>query len=224
MSRFPIADFHCDLLCFLSRSAKHTPYDPAVRCAIPQLLQGNVKLQTLAIFVETALGSAARGHKQAEIFKSLPKRYPELCYLETATSQIQIIAAIENSSAFCEEHDAIDQVFVQLERMLHYIGKPAYISLTWNSENRFGGGAATDIGLKEDGKQLLQQLVEKKITVDLSHASDRLSYDILEFLDKENPKHPVVASHSNVRGVADVPRNLPDGLLQEIIRRRDSLD
>jgi microsomal dipeptidase-like Zn-dependent dipeptidase len=226
MSRFPVADFHCDLLCFLSRSPSHTPYDPAVRCAIPQLQQGNVRIQTLALFVETAPGSAVKGFLQAEIFGKLPEFYPQAFQMlrsreaEQLPTHIKIIAAVENSSAFCEEDDAIEQVFLQLERMISFTGKPAYVSLTWNSENRFGGGAATDIGLKEDGKRLLEYLAAKQIPLDLSHASDRLSWAILEFFDKEGLAHPVVASHSNLRAVAPVSRNLPDDLAREIIKRK----
>jgi membrane dipeptidase len=224
----PIADLHCDLLAFLSRASQNSPYDPAVRCAIPQLRKGNVKIQVMAIFVETGEGSAIKGWKQAEIFKRLPQQYPEAFELLRSSAQaahmhasekIGILPAVENASAFCEEGEPFSQVAMQFNKLLRKIGKPAYVSLTWNSENRFGGGAATDVGLKGDGESLVQLLAEKGIPLDLSHASDRLAYDLLNFLERNNLRLSLIASHSNLRAVTPVPRNLPDDLAQEIMRR-----
>lgn len=223
-----IADMHCDLLCYLSRDPKRTPFDPAVRCSIPQLKEGNVKLQTMAIFTETAPGSADSGHAQAEVYRKLPKLYPDIFEFvhqgilpETITDseKIFIVPAIENASSFCEEGEDLEKALQRLADWQRKIGKLSYISLTWNTENRFGGGALTRIGLKDDGRRLLDYLVQKGIALDLSHASDYLAYDLLNEIDKRNLKLPVVASHSNLRSIVNVPRNLPDDLAKEILRR-----
>ena len=227
--QLPIADLHCDLLCYLSRNAEHTPYDLPVRCAIPQLKKGNVKVQTLAIFTETQPGSSKNGLAQADVFKGLPTRFPDVFefirsgeqfgHLENSL-KIGILPAIENASSFCEENDHIDEVLSNLTCLQRKIGKLAYVSLTWNSENRFGGGAATNVGLKSDGKRLINYLVSKKIPLDFSHTSDRLAYDIINYLEKENLYLPLLASHSNLRSVTNLPRNLPDDITKEIIRRK----
>ncbi len=228
MSLYPIIDLHCDLLTYLQQDPKRTPYDPLARCAIPQLRQGGVKLQTMAIWAITQAGSSNVGLGQLQIFKELPTHYPqEFSFFSTAeqldhlstSKTIEIVSAIENASAIAEEDEPFVEVLKRL-KTFETTAKPIYISLTWNSENRFGGGALTSIGLKEDGKGLLDYLHQKRISVDLSHASDQLAYDIFTHIDQHKLDIPVIASHSNFRAISNIPRNLPDELAQEIIRRK----
>lgn len=223
MLKFSIADLHCDLLWYLSLDAKRTANDLVARCAIPQLRSGNVCFQVLAIFVETAQGSVNQGRKQAEIFHALPTLYPEVFKpirkVNESDQRIGIISAIENASAICEEEDDLNNALEQFTALQRKMGRLLYVSLTWNSENRFGGGALTKVGLKSDGKQLIEYLAEQRIAVDLSHASDFLAYDILNEIERKGLKLRVIASHSNMRAVANVPRNLPDDIAKEIIKR-----
>jgi microsomal dipeptidase-like Zn-dependent dipeptidase len=95
-----------------------------------------------------------------------------------------------------------------------------YISLTHNDENRFGGGNNSKLGLKDDGKELLNYLNNKQIAVDLSHTSDALAHDIINQINKHNLNLPVIASHSNSRSVFNHVRNLPDELISEIVDRK----
>ncbi len=202
-----IADFHCDLLSYLAEGEGRTAYDTASHAAIPQMLAGTVALQTLAIYTKTDPGSLHLGTRQAEIFFELQKKYPEF-------KQIKTLLAIENASSFCEDNEPLDIGLNRISSWLSKAGKIGYISLTWNGENRFGGGNATKIGLKPDGLELLHWMDGKKIAIDLSHTSDKLAEDILKTI--EDLDIPVVASHSNFRAVCEHPRNLPDTIAQEI--------
>ncbi len=226
--QYPVSDLHCDLLLYLQHDVGRTPFDTRARCAIPQLRHGHVKVQIMAVFAETEKGSAEQGIKQADVFKVLANRYPDdFECVQTAdamnhamqSNKIGIMAAIENASAFAEETDSFDQVIDRLHGIIGRIGKPLYISLTWNGENRFGGGAHTQIGLKEDGKRLLDWMQGRKIAIDFSHASDLLANDVLHYIDEKNLSIPVMASHSNFRSVTNMSRNLPDELAKEIMRR-----
>lgn len=208
-----IADLHCDLLCYLAGNSLRSPYDPQVRCSISQLLQGKVKQQVMPIFTETAQGSEICGERQAAIFSKLHTTYPDLL-------SIDLRLAIENGSSFCGEVEDLEGGFERLARFHHEIGSIAYLSLTWNTENRFGGGALTSTGLKKDGEALLHFMDKKQIPLDLSHASDSLAYDSLNYIDKHRLNIRVIASHSNARSVVNVPRNLPDPLILEIVRRK----
>lgn len=221
----PIADLHCDLLCYLHGDKSRTANDPSVRCSISQLREGNVHFQTMAIFTETKKGSAAKGIAQARIFQDLPLRYPDTfeIALDLKTlpkDKINIFAAIENASSISEENEKLEEAFRRLITLNAYCGKLLYISLTWNTENRFGGGAHTNIGLKDDGKRFLDFLHKRRLAVDLSHASDKLAYDIINHIDKQGSDVPILASHSNCRSITDVPRNLPDDLIREILKRK----
>lgn len=221
-----IADLHCDLLLYLQQNPRRCAFDNVSRCSIPQMRMGGVKLQVLPIFTETGAGSASLGAMQNRIFHALPDLYADHYFLLTSAGstplpvdKIAIIRAIENASSFCEETEPLEVGLKKLESLLRE-GKIAYISLTWNGENRFGGGAHTAKGLKEDGRTLLNFMHSKRVAVDLSHASDQLAYDILDYIDAHKLAIPVIASHSNCRSVMDVARNLPDALIQEIIHRQ----
>jgi len=203
-----VADFHCDLLSYLADDVNRTAYDPASRASIPLLQKGGVGLQTLAIYTKTLQGAVESGEKQAEIFFELPKKY------SIFGTEIKTVAAIENASSFCDETEPLERGLERLEGWFEKAKKIAYISLTWNEENRFGGGNATSIGLKPDGLKLLRWMSGKKIAVDLSHTSDQLAEDILKAI--ENLEITPIASHSNFRKVSQHPRNLPDHVAKEI--------
>ncbi len=204
------ADLHCDLLSYLINPGRNAE-DPESRASIGQMKQGGVSLQVLANFAITAPGSSKLGERQVEIFKQLISRYGK---------QIQLALAIENGSSFCEEAEPLAQALERLERWQNEAGPIAYISLTWNGENRFGGGNESDIGLKPDGETLLQWMNGKGIAIDLSHTSDLLAEEILNTIDRSAFQIGVIASHSNFRAIADHPRNLPDSIAQEIFRRK----
>lgn len=224
MENLRIYDLHCDLLCYLANDPSRSAYDRAVRCSIPQLKEGGVHLQVMPIFTETERNSAVKGAAQLNIFKKLSTQYPEefhsfndKCFEEKG---VQTLLAIENASSFSEEEEPFELCIKKLEFIRKTAGKIVYISLTWNTENRFGGGAHTSVGLKKEGKLLLDHLHGKQIAVDLSHASDPLAYDLLNYIDAKNLSIPVMASHSNFRAVTDALRNLPDELALEIWRRK----
>ncbi|NOQ71018.1 MAG: peptidase [Crocinitomix sp.] len=225
----PVIDLHCDLLAYMLNMPDPDPFkQEGIGCSFPALAEGNVKLQVMAIFTLTKKGSAALALRQSEIFESFLSKYPTHCTLvhdvstlsQIATSsKLGMIAAIENASGFCEEDEPLEIGFERLEQIISNTARILYIGFTHNTENRFGGGNYSEIGLKEDGKKLLQYLNGKKIAVDFSHNSDALSKDILDYLSKHNLEVPILASHSNYRKVLNHVRNLPDDIAKDIIQR-----
>lgn len=227
-----IADAHCDLLGYLEydKSPNVHPHNPEARCALPQLQKGHVGLQITAIFTKTEEGSSARGINQSAWFKKIlrqetnfvapfprHKTFDESFFQKNKT---YLIVAIENASSFCSEEETLTEGIENLSKIIENTGRILYISLTHHLENRFGGGDETHIGLKSDGKKLLEYLSGKKIALDFSHASDVLIEDCLNFMDRQNLRIPVMASHSNLRTIHDHPRNLPTALAKEIVNRK----
>lgn len=92
-----------------------------------------------------------------------------------------------------------------------------FAMLTWNYENCYACGASSDQhrGLMEEGKELAKYLIDQGIILDISHLSDQGAEDLMTLTDA-----PIIASHSNVRSVCPRPRNLPEGLIRELIRRQ----
>lgn len=168
----------------------------------------------MAIFEVTQTNSAVNGEKQFQVFKTLPHKY------KAFAQQIHPYLSIENASVFSEENEPLQTGLDRITRWNQEAGPILYISLTWNDENRFGGGNNSKIGLKPDGKTLLHWMHGKGIAIDLSHTSDLLAHDILNTIDAKNYSIPAIASHSNFRKVADQPRNLTDEIAKEIIHRK----
>ena len=95
------------------------------------------------------------------------------------------------------------------------------VNIVWNNDNKFGGGAKgnKEKGLTNLGEELVNKLVDKKIAIDLSHTNEKTFYDILELCNKLRlkGKQPIVfASHSNVKKLCNVPRNLSDDKIFKI--------
>ncbi|PKV66891.1 dipeptidase [Pontibacter ramchanderi] len=230
-ARLPIIDLHCDLLVYLS-DVPDSAIDKVaeIGCSLPALTQGNVRLQTMAIYCATAPGSTNYAYLQAEIFRKLATderscltAVTDVASLQTTLSgkgDIGMVASIENASGFCEEDEPLEEGFKKLEKIIEAVERLLYISFTHHMGNRFGGGNMTDRGITRDGKMLLDYLHGRRIAVDFSHTSDALAYDILEHIDRERLDIPVMASHSNFRPVWEHNRNLPDEIAQEIIRRQ----
>lgn len=98
----------------------------------------------------------------------------------------------------------------------------SFAMLTWNYENEFACGAVpgpgtapAGRGLTKKGRELVRVLADQGIILDISHLSDQGAEDLFSITEA-----PVIASHSNVRSVCAHPRNLPDSLIHEIIRRK----
>ena len=85
--------------------------------------------------------------------------------------------------------------------------------LTHFFDNEIGGSAhgLDKGGLTPFGRQVIQRLEEKKILVDLAHASPRLIDDVLAMAQR-----PVLVSHTGVQGTCPGPRNLSDAHVKAI--------
>lgn len=226
----PIIDMHCDLLVYLT-DVPGADMNKAsdIGCALPNLTAGNIKLQVMAMYSATEIGSTQYAALQRDMFQKLAQEnncltaVTDAKTLEMVMQQPGItgmVAAVENAAGFCEEREPLEDGFKKLEKMIEVCGRLLYISFTHHTENRFGGGNNSKKGITTDGKMLLDYLHGRKIAVDLSHTSDALAHDMLTHIDQERLDIPIIASHSNFRPVWEHNRNLPDELTQEIIKRK----
>lgn len=87
------------------------------------------------------------------------------------------------------------------------------VGLTHFFDNELGGSlhGKNGNGLSNFGKKVIQHLDEKKMIIDLAHASEAMARDVLSIT-----KRPVVISHTGLKGYCNSPRNYPDDLMKEI--------
>lgn len=81
------------------------------------------------------------------------------------------------------------------------------MTLTWNGSCELGDGADVENskGLTDFGRIAIAEMEKHGIAVDISHASDRLFFDVAEISTR-----PIIATHSNSRTVMPHRRNLKD--------------
>ena len=69
-------------------------------------------------------------------------------------------------------------------------------------------------GLSNFGKITVKKMNELGMMIDISHVSDKSALQAIQL-----SHHPVIASHSGARSVADHPRNIPDNIIREIAKK-----
>ena len=227
--RLPVVDLHCDMLSYLAKVPAANPYSKDdIACAVPFLKTGGVRMQVMAIYTDVNPDSMNLALKQADLFEELLSEHSgDLVFVDEdflaswkKQNKVGIIASVENAAGLGNERAAMPEILQQFDSILTKTKKLAYISLTHHTENRFGGGNYTDgIGLKDDGKVILDYMSGKKIPIDLSHTSDLLAEGILNHIDSNNLDVPVIASHSNFREIWNHRRNLTNEFAKEIIHR-----
>lgn len=84
-------------------------------------------------------------------------------------------------------------------------------TLGWNEQNALTGSHVTGGGLSDLGIEYVRMAQKLGMIVDVSHISDAGFRDIMDITEK-----PIVATHSNSRGVYDVSRNLTDDMFRAI--------
>lgn len=122
--------------------------------------------------------------------------------------KITTFLAIEGAGAFAKDITAIDRF---IDRGMRFVS-PCHGA---NSDLASSAtGAAVKWGLTPLGKEFAARVYQKGALLDVSHVSDRTFDDIAAIARRFGA--PVVATHSNARALADVPRNLTDAQLRVI--------
>ncbi len=111
------------------------------------------------------------------------------------------LLALEGSQALEGDLAAVDALYDAGFRMM----APTHFTDTEVSGSAHGVAKG---GLTPLGRRWLRKLEEKKIMVDLAHASPQTVADVLALATR-----PVVVSHTGVKATCDSPRNLSDAQL-----------
>ncbi len=87
------------------------------------------------------------------------------------------------------------------------------IGLTHFFDNEAGGSlhGESDAGLTDFGRALVREMVDRRIIIDLAHASPQMVRDVLAM-----PGTRPIVSHTGIRSVCDNNRNLPDDLMRQV--------
>ena len=117
------------------------------------------------------------------------------------------LLSLEDARILCGSTDRLEELLACGVRI---------VTPMWKGLSPLGGAHDTNVGLTDLGKRLLRHAVSIGMTLDVSHASVRAAEDMLEI--GEEFTRPIVATHSNAKGICPVSRNLSDGQIKRIVQ------
>jgi len=87
------------------------------------------------------------------------------------------------------------------------------IALQHFFDNALGGSlhGRSNAGLTDFGRQVVAEVERRGLILDVAHSSEQVVADVLDIVDM-----PIVLSHTGIRSVCDVKRNIPVELMQRI--------
>jgi membrane dipeptidase len=154
--------------------------------------------------------------EQIDAVHRLVARHPDRLALARTADEVQRVAASGRIASMIgvEGGHAISGSMGAL-RMLARLGA-GYMTLTHNDDTAWADSATGQHphgGLTSFGEDVVREMNRLGILVDLSHVSDDVMRQAIEVSEA-----PVVFSHSSARALADVPRNVPDDVLELVGR------
>ena len=220
----PLIDGHNDYPMALGEKAQRdiskldiAKPQPSIMTDIPRLKAGGLGAQFWSVYVpvELAGGRAVTATlAQIDIVHQMMQRYPGTFELALTADDIERIFKRGKIASLIgmEGGHSIDNSLGAL-RMFSRLGA-RYMTLT-HSKNTAWADSATDVpavgGLSPFGEEVVREMNWLGMLVDLSHVSADTMDDAIRV-----SRAPVIFSHSSARAVTNVPRNVPDNILQQL--------
>lgn len=150
---------------------------------------------------------------QKELFSAKFEQCQTFCEIksfEKSPKNVGIILSVEGGAAIAGRLENLEYLRKKGVRIM---------TLTWNGRCELGDGVGVENaqGLSQFGQKAVAEMEKLGIIVDISHASEKLFYDVYEI-----SKKPFIATHSNSKKICNHRRNLSDEQF-EIIKNRNGL-
>ncbi|MDQ8185879.1 dipeptidase [Pelagicoccus sp. SDUM812002] len=224
-------DTHMDVPIVLKRpgfniSEEHRWHEHASQVDFPRMEKGGIDGGFFVVYVgqgplthEARKDAIASGFEIADLIHKVVEDHPTLAAIATTPEEAYAIRnegkrvvflGIENGYTIGRNLDLLKDYY---DKGVRYFG-------VTHSKNNDLADSSTDpegnlhMGLSDLGRAAIEECNRLGIMVDISHSSDKTTWDILEF-----SKTPVLASHSGCYACYPHPRNLNDALLKEIAAR-----
>jgi membrane dipeptidase len=215
--RIGLVDLHSDLpLALLKR--RFDGVEGSLRDEwLPKLHAGGVSVVVCAVYIDSLFLPELALRRAVQLVDALNEEIalcPDQFELARSRGEIERINGEGKVAALLafEGAEPLGQDLSAL-RLFHQLGL-RMLSFAWMRRTAFGDGAWENDargGLTRLGRAALREMHRLGIVVDVSHASDRTTWDILE-----SAAGPVIASHSNARALLDHPRNLSDDMIRAV--------
>ena len=213
-----IIDLHCDTL--YKTVTNNIPLDAKENEVLFEPDRADCKLQCYAIWLPDSFdGEKAEKTvlSAAEILRAECNRLGIHLLQQGGAIRNQFSLAHNCAILTIENGSALNGKLENVQRFADIGVK--MMTLTWNAHNLIGDGVGVEKpqGITGFGCSVLHEMERTGIVVDISHASEKLFYDVAE-----NTHRPFVASHSNAYSITHHRRNLTDEQFK-ILEQRNGL-
>jgi membrane dipeptidase len=190
---------------------------PAIMTDIARLRAGGVGGQFWSVYVPAELqgqGAVTATMEEIDTVYAMIRKYPETFELAMTADDVERIFKKGKIASLIgmEGGHSIDNSLATL-RMFNRLGAK-YMTLTHGKNTPWADSATDDPklgGLSPFGEEVVREMNWLGMLVDLSHVSPDTMDDAIRV-----SQAPVIFSHSSARALNDVPRNVPDSVLQQL--------
>lgn len=151
----------------------------------------------------------ARAPQTLQIIRSAPDLHALLAARQQGAQRLGAILGAEGGQSLEGDLANLDVLYDAGFRL---------IGLTHFFDNELGGSlhgqGGEGAGLTEFGRQVIHAMMERRMIIDLAHASPQTVLDVLA-IEGTRP----ILSHSGIQGQCNTHRNLPDDLVAAIVAK-----
>lgn len=222
-------DTHCDTPMLMVKpgfSVRTENKAPQSRVDLPRMKKGGLDAMFFAVFTgqkprteenykktydlaNQMLDSIYSMLKHDSDLATLALKAEDLAKIEK-TGKRAIYIGMENGFPLAKDLSRVEEFYKRGVR---------YITLCHSFHNDIcdsssDGKPAEHNGLSDFGRQVIAEMNRLGMLVDVSHASDKSFFDVVEY-----SKAPIIASHSSVRAVAQHNRNMTDEMIKKLAEK-----
>jgi membrane dipeptidase len=188
---------------------------PRLHTDIERLRRGGLGGQFWSVYVPSTMQGqdAVRATlEQIDVVHRMMRQWPQMFATARTAAEVERIFKSGRIASMMgmEGGHSIDSSLAAL-RMMHALGV-GYMTLTHNNNTPWADSAADQPalgGLSKFGEEVVREMNWLGMLVDLSHVSPDTMEDALRVSEA-----PVIFSHSSAKALCNVPRNVPDNILQ----------
>lgn len=214
-------DTHCDTPMFFHCSPDFASRDPRILVDLHKMTEGRLDATIMVAYLKqmerdnVALEAAtAKANRILSQIEEMVARNATVCDIAYTPADLwrlkregkkAIMLGVENGYAIGKDISNVEK----LRRR-----GVVYMTLCHNGDNDIcdsAKGNGEHNGVSTFGAEVIREMNRVGMMVDLSHASEKSFYDVLDISST-----PIVCSHSSARALCDHPRNLTDDQMRAL--------